>query len=401
MQLGKARNLINIRLTAVAALNVFLGVFIAALILESLLRVNPTLLLRGMSAPAPIDNAITEWVYEIHRSDADVFLWQPQLIESIPVSEDMLESIVHYQTDQFGFPNQSPAPPEYDIVILGRSFSMGAQSGNPWPERIAEMTGLHVLNLSQTGNDIDTKLEFFTRFGIPSDPQIVIVEVLPAMDIIGFESQPPLLIQRLPPPIIRLLTNNGWGRSDQGEVKPIYPIEAQVFGMPFQLTFFVNYVSALSVSPEILSVSNSWRLYQDALTMLNDVADREGVCVIFLHASTKASTYIPLVDDPNVLNNIHIGWDAWKIDQDRNFYQDPTARVSIESMQRNANEIRGFLQEFSQRNNFRWIDPTDAMIERIRMGQDPFMAYDTHWSDLGHEIVAQLISAYLQDNNCE
>jgi hypothetical protein len=173
-----------IRNLASAILILCFGVLLGLGFLEIILRINTGLLLRGMAASSPVDQPIEKLVYDIHASDADIFYWQQGSIRPVQPTDDQLEAHVTYFTDEFGFPNQAPLAEQVDVVILGRSYAMGAQAGYPWPRVLADAGALKVLNLSQAGSGIDLKRSYLAKFGLPRHPRWVIVEFLPAMDIL-------------------------------------------------------------------------------------------------------------------------------------------------------------------------------------------------------------------------
>jgi hypothetical protein len=109
-----------------AVLILFSGILLALSGLEIELRLNPALLFRGMGVPVALNPPIMSQVYDVHYSDGDIIYWQANLVRPIPDTEDRLEAHVTFQSDEFGFRNQPPLPEKVDIVVLGRSFTLGA-----------------------------------------------------------------------------------------------------------------------------------------------------------------------------------------------------------------------------------------------------------------------------------
>ena len=77
---------------------------------------------------------------------------------------------------------------------------------------------------------------------------------------------------------------------------------------------------------------------------------------------------------------------------------DPT--VDVETIQNNAFVGRDVLRSFAQRNGLPLIDPSGKMIQSVKLGNDPFMKYDSHWNALGHKIVAEEVAGVLQYADC-
>jgi hypothetical protein len=390
-----------LRRLALTSLRIALGSALGLLILETTLRANPHLLLRGMGLPAPVDPPITVQVYDVHYSDADIFFWIPGLIHPVPPEDDRREGTVRFETDEFGFPNAAPLSARVDVVVLGRSYSLGAQSADPWPRRLSEQSGWRVLNLSQPGSGIDIKREYLGRFGLPRQPRWVIVEVLPSMDIIGYHAESPLLLGRLPFPVLQTIARQlrdptAFAPTDA----PIYPLQVDIPGRSVELTFFDFYLAALTVDEETIRASSQWSAYREELLSLVRQARNGEACVALLYAPTKETVYFPLAIDPEQLEPALGRWEPWRLDSSGALTQSGERAPSVEVMQANATAGRDILAEFAGENGLPLIDPTDRMIRAVLAGDSPFMHFDTHWSALGHEIVGQMVFEMLREVDC-
>ncbi len=247
----------------IACLNILVGTGLGLGLLELTLHSNPALLLRGMGLPAPVDLPINSMQYEVRYSDADIFFWQKDQVRPIASENDQVEARVIYYTDEFGFPNLAPVPEAVDVVVLGRSFSIGAQASQPWPRGLAEVTGLKVLNLSQTGSVLDLKLKYLRDFGFPRQPKWVILEILPSMDIIGYGAGSSLLVPSLPVPIIRQLAREYLDQVPANQQDSVvYPLPVEIAGQRIDLTFYSYYLAALTVDKASLKASNQWQIFE-------------------------------------------------------------------------------------------------------------------------------------------
>jgi hypothetical protein len=355
-----------------------------------------------MALPSPIDPPISVQAYDVHYSEADLFYWHPDLIWPIPPGADNLEARVRFETDEFGFPNAAPLPPRVEVVVLGRSYSMGAQAADPWPRRLAAQTGWPVLNLSQGGSGLDTKEAYLVRYGLPRQPSWVILEILPSMDVLEYRGAPShLLIQQLPFPVAQsLLRQLGPNDEPSFASQPIYPLAVDVPGRTLQLVFFSQYLSSLTVDQEALTASQQWVDYRRRLLQVVHVAREHSACVALLYVPTKESIYVSLAERPSQLAPILAGWSPWRLNSARYLYQDPQSQATLSAMQANASAARDVLAAFAQDQRLPFIDPTERMTEAALGGEDPFMAYDTHWSAAGHRIVAGLVAETVQNGSC-
>jgi hypothetical protein len=383
-----------------AAIKLCLGIAVGLVLLESTLRANPALLLRGMALPAPVDPPITTQVYDVHSSEADLFFWVPELIRPISPEQDKVEAHVTFQTDEFGFPNAAPLPATVDIVVLGRSYSLGANSSDPWPRVLAQKTGYRVLNLSQGASGIDLKREYFDRFGLKRHPRWVIVEVLPSMDIMGYTPIPPTLVQGLVVPAVQEVARQGGTGGSATGITPIFPLKVDVPGRQVQLTFFTYYMAALTADKQSILASRQWVEYTRQLQALEAETRASGACLVLLYAPTKADIYFPLAEDARQLEPALVGVTPWRLGDQGWLVGDPRLEISATAMQENASTARDIVSDYAARHGWLYVDPAPVMTEAILDGQDPFMSIDTHWSDLGQQLVAQVIASSLKKADC-
>jgi hypothetical protein len=287
-----------------------------------------------------------------------------------------------------------------DVVILGRSFSLGAQAEAPWPRQLADQTGLRVLNLSQTGSDIITKKDHLRKFGLPRQPRWIIVEVLPAMDILDYRPHPYLIIQDLPFPLVQGLARRLGLYSSQPSATPIYPLQVDIPGQTVKLAFFTYYLSELTVTQSMWQDSVQWQVFQSRLLDLVSMARSQSACVALLYAPTRPVIYFPLAQRPQQLAPALQGWSPWKLDSGRSLVQDSALEADLEQMQSNAPTARYLLADFARQHGLLWIDPSRALTEAAMKGDSPFMTYDSHWSAAGHRLVADLVGKALFEGAC-
>ncbi len=384
-----------------AALQMGLGLAAGLLLLEAVLRVNPHLLLRGMAAPAPIDAALTVSDYTVRQSEADLFFWHADLIRPIPPASDQVEARVHFETDEFGFPNSAPLPAQADMVVLGRSFSQGAQAASPWPRLLAAATGQAVVNLAQPASGIELKHRYLQQFGFPRRPRWVVLEVLPSMDILGFGPDPNSQVAALPFPLAQTLVRRFLLPGPSAASHYIYPLPAQVGANTFNLVFFSYYLSALTASRADLQASRQWAAYQSAVLDLVADARAHGSCVALLYAPTKEELFFSLATNPpDLAPALTAGWQAWRLAPDGNLVQDGVAPVDPAQLQAQAGAARSIVTAFAAAHQLALVDPTAAMAAAVARGADPFMTYDSHWSALGHSLVAEAVTQTLRSSAC-
>ncbi|MGB7540120.1 MAG: hypothetical protein WBM17_16380 [Anaerolineales bacterium] len=386
----------------ISLLQLVLGSVLGLLLLEFILRVNPPLLagLRGLGAPAPVDAPLTVAEYDVYYSDGDQIFWRPDLVRPIAPGEDRLEAHVRLETDEFGFRNTPPLPSEADLIVLGRSFSLGAQSNSPWPVQLAGMTGWNIVNLSQPGSSPEVKRDYLVRYGLPRQPHWVVVEVEPPIDAMNYHPSSPWLIQILPIPVAQEYLRNFHVTAGFLTGVPIYPLSIDLPGRTYPLTCCIHYLNALTLTREDWQASRSWRDLTAAVSGMADEANRYSACTAVLYAPTKPEIYFPLALDSSQLQPALRDLIPLRLDEKFELVDDPGRLPDILKMRANALAARDALAAYASVHNLVFIDPTELMVKAVLDGEDPFMVYDSHWNALGHALVAQAVRKALAAAEC-
>ena len=368
--------------------------------LECLLRANPGLLIRGVSPPAPIDPPLITRTYDVHYSDGDQILWRPDLVRPISPEQDLLEAHVTFTTDEFGFRNDPPIPAHVDAVVLGRSISLGAQQSRPWPQIYSAQNGLSVWNLSEPGSGMEIKTNYLKRYALSRNPRWVIVEIQPAIDIITAEPGPDLLISELIVPVLQHFLKPLFPPGGNQQNQPILPISLDLPGRTLPLTCCLHYLEAQTVDAETIAASAQWADFKRDLDQIISATAQQGGCIALLYAPSKAELYFPLASQPAQLNPLSSTLRPLRLNENKRLVTDPQGTADAAVLSSNAAAGRDLLAAYALEQNLAFIDPSPAMTASILNGHDPFMVYDSHWNELGHQLVAQAVSQTLQFSPC-
>ena len=376
------------------------GVILGLILLEAILRCNPTILQRGIALPVPVDPSLTVQNFDVRFSDADVFHWRPDLVRPIPESADRLESRVTYETDEFGFRNPGPIPPRVEVVVLGRSISLAGHLSDPWPALLASRLNWWVLNLSQPGSGIKVKRNFLERFGLPRQPRWVIVEVVPSIDFIGDHLVPSTVSQQMVVPVLQQLARRWMTEKPAGTDTAIYPLSVDLPDRKVDLTCCLHYLNFFSLDRNTLEHSLDWANYSKELLKIVADARSHNACVALLYVPTKPDVYFPLARNPEQLNPTLKDTIPLRLSSAGWIEPDPHAAISVAEIRQNALVGRALVESFARENDLLFIDPNAALVQSVLAGQDPFMVYDSHWNQLGHQIVAETIFESLEKAAC-
>lgn len=373
------------------------GLSLAVLLLEAILRANPRLLVRGMGLDEPVDPPLTTSEFDVRVADADELYWRPDLIQPVAGAQNSLEAHVVYTTDEYGFRNPAPLPEKVDLAVLGRSYSLGAQNPQPWPELVAEGSGWKVLNLSQPGADIFNKERYFKNYAAPRSPRWVVIEVEPGLDIIGADAQQSWLAERVLTPVLRHFFFPAVPAAPSGGYR--YPLTVQIPGRTLRLTCCINYMDSYSLSPQQLRQSRDWAVYSGALRELIGEAKQAGSCVALLYAPLKAEVYLPLARDPEQLAPTVQGTFALAPGADGRIARTDRP-LTVQDVLAGLDSGAAALQDFAAENQIVSINPTARFRAAVLAGQDPYMQVDSHWNSNGHAIIAALVEQTLAQARC-
>ena len=384
-----------------ASLKLTLGMILGLLLLESIFYVNPHLLPHGIPGPAPSDWPLTQQEYDVYYTDADIFVWRPDLIAPVPPDQNQLEGHVILTADQFGFRNPPPLSEKTEYVVVGRSWSLGAQIAQPWPEFFAQKINQPVLNLSQPSSSIEQRQAYIQKYAVHRNPTWLIIEIIPSLDVIGFQpnSDKTLTIK----PILRTILQYflKFNYSFMPNNQAIFPIKVNVTGQTYDLTCCTHYIEALSIDAKTMTSSIDWELFSRALLELIVTAQQQNMCVALINAPGKPNIFFPLVEQPANLSPIIQKKHTYKLNPDNQLVPDTNTLMDVDMLVNNVWAGRDALQAFAAEHDLLFIDPIPALSQALINGQNPFMIYDGHLNQLGHQLVAETVQQAFANTTCK
>ena len=387
--------------TLAAGLNLALGLAAGLLLLEGVLRINASLLLRGVPLADAIDQPISLRTYIVRYSDGDTIFWRPDLVKPLTPDTDQVEAVVSLQTDEFGFRNPPPLPARVQVVVLGRSTSLGAQNGDPWPQRLAAQLGGYVLNLAEPSTGLAAQSLIWQQYGQSRHPRWLILEIAPRIDIGDILPPGPRLPGLFVPLVQGVARNLAGDRLLAPPLHPIYPLSIDGPHGRVSVTCCISYMDFLSLSPAEISGSRDWAAYRARLLSLASQVRASGTCVALLYATAKEEVYFASAPHPEQLAPVLKDVTPLRVGAQGYFEPAAGQRADPLQVQRNVLAGRDVLAHFAHDNGLTFIDPTPLFIKAFTAGNDPFMVYDSHWNDQGHALIAQLARQQLASSACE
>jgi hypothetical protein len=150
----------------------------------------------------------------------------------------------------------------------------------------------------------------------------------------------------------------------------------------------------------MLEKSHAWARYQRDLRKIIDALRSRNACVALLYAPTKPDLYFPLATHPDQLEKTLNAVVPLQVNSMGEILSLQGKMASVEMIRENAFAGRDLLRNFALQNGLPLIDPTEQMVQMVLEGKDPFMKYDSHWNEAGHEIVAEAAIQTLREASC-
>ena len=253
----------------------FLGLAMALGLVEMLMRAFPNWvpLEVRVNPPARRIKAFIDETYDLRQSDGDLYHYMRGHIVPLSPDKDPVVAHIHMITDANGFRNSPPEKATYGIVALGDSFTRASGVAFPWPQKLAEHTGMDVLNLGDVGFGPQDELKMLQQYGLKKQPQWVIMAYFEGNDLYdaaAYEQASPLIVARFG----RYMLNRSveaWQekRSGDAQVEVIpttrYPITLTINQKQIEMVFFSSYISWLSLGEEAIAASQNYRLVRETI----------------------------------------------------------------------------------------------------------------------------------------
>lgn len=314
------------------------------------------------------------------------------------------------RTDKRGYRNRTNLD-QYDIVTLGDSFTEGSKVSdeNPWPVRLAAISGRTVCNLGMSGYDPLHYLESLREVGLTLKPHVVLCLLCEGNDFRSTKSDAkrlhPSLSMRLADyvdrsPLIkamdRVVTDTFAPlRSDAplpgGDVLDWLPLAIPLGPGARYYAFEPKQLRDLLQSREDFESDKHWHNPRDQIAAMNRLCTVAGARFVLVFAPTKARVVLPLVADR---------LDAAKI---RAFtaiaYKKPlpAADSFLPELLSRLDARESVIADWCRVESIPFFSTTQVLREAIAAGQQTYYSYDQHWTPVGHEVVAGAVFDFLRE----
>src|SRR6266508_925999 len=348
------------------ALAIF-GVGIALGLMELLLRTYPSLVppLVRTNPPVRRFQAFRDETYDVKQSDGDLYFWMRGSIVPLPIDKDRVVAQVHLMTDAYGFRNCPPEKATYGIVAVGDSYTFGHNVASPWPQRLAEYTGIDVLNLGEGDTGPQAQLDTLRKYGLKKRPQWVIMAYFEGNDLhdVGtYDKANPFIFTRLGKYIL-VQSIKAWHewRQDGAHttVDPVYryPITVTINGADLEIAFVSSYVTWLSVSRDVIESSRNYRIATNTILRARELSEAAGARFLLVYLPSKEHLYLPYLNDADILARVFTDVPTLELDE-AGFLRFADETATAELTRQRMDDQAKLLVDFAAENQIRFLDLT-------------------------------------------
>jgi len=326
------------------------------------------------------------------RGMGDILFWQSEYIAPVPQPDEIL-SVHRLQLDDIGF--RLPATPAttYEAVILGDSFTEGANVGLPYPDIFARTSGLSTRNLGFRGYGIRHYLWTWQQYGIAENPDVLIIGFFGGNDLFtaGLDLEPPFRIpneERAFDAPTQPITEN---IASDTVIYPVY------LANDVPLTFLSTYISWMNVTEATIVQSVNYQVIAETLSNIQQSASGE-TCLIFAYLPSKPEVYFPYlnVDDyPAILE----GQKHVLLNSDGTLHIVEDFDISVEKVIENRFSTGNALTTLADDLGYNAINLHSVFDEQAADGEMLYYTYDTHWNQSGQTLAGETLAEYV-NNTC-
>jgi hypothetical protein len=386
----------------------FLGFAIALALAELLMRAFPELVPSEVrvNPQARRVKAFLDDTYDLKQSDGDLFHHMQGKILPLSPEQDQVVAHIHMMTDANGFRNSPPEKATYNIVALGDSFTRASGVAVPWPQKLAELTGMDVLNLGDVGFGPQDELNMLREYGLVKHPQWVIMAYFEGNDLYdvgSYELANPFILFRFG----RYMLDQGleaWRERQSGgapaeAVAPTYqyPITVTMNGKDLEMAFFSYYIGWLSADRQEIESSRNYRILKETILQVQDLCEAEEARFLLVYIPSKEHVYLPHVKDDQTLATVFADVPTTELDE-AGFLQFKGKRATPELVYEHMNDQADLLADFAAEHRILYLNLTSIYQAEADKGAELYYAFDTHSNQYGHDLAAEVIDEYIQEH---
>lgn len=332
----------------------------------------------------------------------DLFVAQRGMTARPPDPYQLL-SAYYIRWGEDGFRVPARTAERYDVLALGDSYTEAANVGYPWPDVLAEKSGLTVRNLGFRGYGPFDQARIMEKFGAKAGAQFVIETHFAGNDFSDAMFAETYRQEYVSPAAERaeiLKTQPAVDEAlwEPGDTPFKYPLQVEMSGQRHDVVFMEAFLWWLNIERETFDQSDNLRVIQESWQRIVDAAG--DACVIISYFPSKEQIYAPYILPEQravLLQNAFVV----TADPGGPFYIsfDLPAGTWEEVVSRLDNQ-RDSVAALAGKMGLPFADLTPAFKEAAARGEMLYYTYDTHWNQAGHDLAGQLLADFIAANPC-
>jgi hypothetical protein len=330
--------------------------------------------------------------------------------------------------DKRGFRNQTSLD-KYDVITLGDSFTEGfyVSDEQSWPAVFSSKSKLSVYNLGMSGADPFLYLQALQKFGQYLGPRIAICMLT---EISDFETG--IADYRLKTYAADSSLNEMGSHKTDLQPRDTHltrKIKAYYLKSPLRIAYDnlckayltrvnvqsdVKNIEILSWIPiaipqgiqakhynftpdrllkfykpkEVFLTSGGWNSTAFAIKEMEKICRKANIRFILAYAPDKIHVVLPLMQSRLPADKVR-AFAALKTNRKL-----PPAVEFLDTLFHNLEVQESVVAEFCKKNSIEFVSTTQELRKKVAQGQQMYFTYDTHWTPLGHRVVAEVIYQY-------
>jgi hypothetical protein len=311
-------------------------------------------------------------------------------------AEDIAPYPVHYTRDAHGFRTPNLDSPNANIVIIGDSFTAAEAIVTPYWENL----GYSTLALGLPGSGTLEQKRLLDAFGIDHNPKLIVLAFFGGNDVTDnlifndlqqnnltfadttHQNRNPL--EYLVTFHLALFIKDALTSPPQ--VDCAYPVIAHT-SPPTPVAFFDKMLPMLAFDTDTLSTTEIFQITQQNILDIATTASDIEAEFILMYIPQKAEIYWNHLDDET---KAHI------VDGLAGNPIIATDDITVSAIDSGLTTQRDLLAQLTTDHNLHFLDLTPTLqSSAYDNGQHPYFFSDTHWNQIGHDLVRNVIIEYI------
>ena len=320
---------------------------------------------------------------------------------------------IELTTDQYGYRNASVLE-SYKIVVAGDSYVAGSQVSDhqAWPVLLSEMMDQTVYNLGVSGSDPQVYLNNFVQLGLQFKPETVIFMIYEGNDFkstqrdaeekkeVSLEEEISVMTKNSPVTAgLRRFSNQVLELINSDAPVPDYetrlgwmPVGIKSNSREIHYSFKPKRVSYLYNTYDEFQRSSEWDFAADIFRKMKQVAKQNDIRLLIVYAPSKPHVVLPVAEKDIPAQQLY------------NFmtYREkslPAADVLKQELFDRLDSQEEVVRDFCEGEGIEFLSTTNLLQQQTGAGVQTYYTYDQHWTPKGNELIARLISDYLQQKS--